>query len=253
VRSVLAQAGLERADQVRVYDRILDGDPTALAEVEERLPSLGAPLRLLFEGEGAGSAYLANLGSAFQKAVPQIAGPLEELATLVDTLSALGCRCQVAAALVGSFEYYTGPVFQFVADGERAGGGGRYDGLIALVGGPDVAACGFALDVAKLARLLPSAEEAIPWQEAVCVKPASDRADVVVAAFGAIGPLQQLGLRTEVALVRDAPSACRWEVTVKPSAGGIGYSLYDRSKRRRRAFAKLDDLLAALEATGGGS
>ena len=253
VRSVLAQAGPERADQVRVYDRILDGDPTALAEVEERLPSLGAPLRLLFEGEGAGSAYLANLGGAFQKAVPQMACPLEELATLVDTLSALGCRCQVAAALVGSFEYYTGPVFQFVADGEGAGGGGRYDGLIALVGGPDVAACGFALDAAKLARLLPSAAEAIPWQEAVCVRLASERADVLVTAFGAIGPLQQLGLRTEVALVRDAPSACRWEVTVKPSAGGIGYSLYDRTKKRRRAFAKLDDLLAALEATGGGA
>jgi hypothetical protein len=73
----------------------------------------------------------------------------------------------------------------------------------------------------------------------------------VVTAFAAIGPLQQLGLRTEVALVRDVPPACRWEVTVKPSAGGIGYSLYDRTKKRRRAFAKLNDLLAALEAMGG--
>jgi hypothetical protein len=73
----------------------------------------------------------------------------------------------------------------------------------------------------------------------------------VATAFAAIGPLQDLGLRTEVALVRDAPSACRWEVTVKPSAEGIGYSLRDSTKKRRRTFAKLDDLLAALEATGG--
>jgi hypothetical protein len=73
----------------------------------------------------------------------------------------------------------------------------------------------------------------------------------VATAFAAIGPLQQLGLRTRVALVRDAPSACRWEVTVKPSAEGIGYSLYDRTRKRRRAFVKLDDLLAALEAMGG--
>lgn len=251
VRSVLAEAGLEPADQVRVYDRILGGDLAALAEVEERLPSLEAPLRLLFEGEGAGSAYLANLGSTFQKAVPQMARPLEELTTLVDTLSALACRCQVATALVGSFEYYTGPVFQFVAGGERVGGGGRYDGLIALVGGPEVAACGFALDATKLARLLPTAGEAIPWQEAVCVRPASDRADVVAAAFAAIRPLQQMGLRTELALVRDAPSACRWEMTVKPSAAGIGYSLYDGTKKRRRRFAGLDELLTALEAMGG--
>jgi histidyl-tRNA synthetase len=251
VRSVLAQAGLERADQIRVYDRILEGDLTALDEVEERLPPLGASLRLLFEGEEAGSAYLANLGSAFLKAVPQMAGPLEELAALVDTLSALACRCQAATALVGSFEYYTGPVFQFMANGERVGGGGRYDGLIALVGGSDVAASGFALDVAKLASLLPSAREGIPWQEGVCVRPSSDQADVVVAAFAAVGPLQELGLRTEVVLVRDAPSACRWEVTVKPSAEGIGYFLYERTEKRRRTFAKLDDLLAALEATGG--
>jgi histidyl-tRNA synthetase len=251
VRSVLAQAGLERADQVRIYDRILEGDVTALAEVEERLPSLGSPLRLLFEGEGAGSAYLANLGSNFLKAVPQMARPLEELATLVDTLSALRCRCQVATALVGNFEYYTGPVFQFVANGEGVGSGGRYDGLIALVGGPDVAASGFALDASKLARLLPSPGEADPWQEAVCVRPASERADVVAAAFAAVGRLQELGVRARVALVRDAPCACRWEVTVKPSAEGIGYSLYDRAGKRRRAFAKLDDLLAALEATGG--
>jgi hypothetical protein len=40
-------------------------------------------------------------------------------------------------------------------------------------------------------------------------------------------------------------------VTVKPSAEGIGYSLYDRTRKRRRAFVKLDDLLAALEAMGG--
>jgi histidyl-tRNA synthetase len=131
------------------------------------------------------------------------------------------------------------------------GGGGRYDGLIALAGGPDVAASGFALDATKLARLLPAPEEGVPRQEAVCVRPASDRADVVATVFAAIGPLQELGLRTEVALVREAPYACRWEVTVKPAAKAVGYSLYDRTKKRRRAFAKLEDLLAALEALGG--
>jgi histidyl-tRNA synthetase len=179
-----------------------------------------------------------------------MARPLEELTTLVDTLSALACRCQVATTLVGNFEYYTGPVFQFVANGERVGSGGRYDGLIALAGGPDVAASGFALDATNLARLLPSPEEAVPRQEAVCVRPASDRADVVAAAFAAIGPLQELGLRTQVALVRDVPSACRWEVAVKSSREGIGYSLHDRTRKRRRTFAKLADLLAALEAMG---
>ncbi|MDP2950411.1 MAG: ATP phosphoribosyltransferase regulatory subunit, partial [Chloroflexota bacterium] len=171
VRSVLVQAGLESADQLRVYDRILDGDLAALSEVEERLPSLTTSLRLLFQGEGGGSAYLSNLRNAFLKAVPDMAGPLDELTVVVEALTALACRCRVATTLVRNFEYYTGPVFQFVANGEAVGSGGRYDGLIALVGGPPVPASGFALDAARLARLLPSADEGVAADQAICVRP----------------------------------------------------------------------------------
>jgi histidyl-tRNA synthetase len=252
VRAVLAQAGLEPAEQVRAYDRILDGDPSVLGELEGRLPDLGAPLRLLLEGEGRGGAYLANVRSTFAGAVPGLDSPLDELTVVVEALAALGVRCRVATAAVGSFEYYTGPVFQFTASGQAVGGGGRYDGLIALVGELSLPASGFALDADKLASLLPAQEAAVP-EQAVAVQPVSQRPAVLAAAFATADALRRLGLWTEVALAIDQSSVCRWRVRVGPKGDGVTFILYDASTRRRRSFADLDGLVAALEVAAGAS
>lgn len=51
--------------------------------------------------------------------------------------------------------YYTGTVFEAIADGERAvAGGGRYDNLIELMGGPKTPAVGFAMGDVVLGNLL---------------------------------------------------------------------------------------------------
>ncbi len=51
--------------------------------------------------------------------------------------------------------YYTGTVFEALADGERAvAGGGRYDNLIELFGGPATPACGFGMGDVVLGNLL---------------------------------------------------------------------------------------------------
>jgi len=252
VRAVLAQAGLEPAQQVRTYDRILDGDPSVVGELEGRLPDLGAPLRLLLEGEGSGGAYLANLRSTFAAGLPALASPLDELSVVVEALAALGVRCRVATAAVGSFEYYTGPVFQFEANGDAVGSGGRYDGLVGLVGGPSLPASGFALDADKLASLLPSEDQAAP-EQAVTVQPASQEPAILAAAFAVAEALRRLGLWTEVALAAGRSPVYRWRVTVEPKGEAMTFALYDGSTRRRRSFADLDELLAALEAMAGAS
>ncbi|MBI4713891.1 histidine--tRNA ligase [Candidatus Uhrbacteria bacterium] len=63
--------------------------------------------------------------------------------------------------LVRGLDYYTHTVFEFVLagdEGEKAQnalcGGGRYDGLIELLGGRPTAACGFALGIERTARAL---------------------------------------------------------------------------------------------------
>lgn len=58
-------------------------------------------------------------------------------------------------SIVRGLAYYTGMVFEVIAEGERAvAGGGRYDNLIELLGGPPTPAVGFAMGDVVLGNLL---------------------------------------------------------------------------------------------------
>lgn len=52
VRAVLARAGLDASEQLALYDRILDGDDSALRELQARLPEVGGSLEMLLSMEG---------------------------------------------------------------------------------------------------------------------------------------------------------------------------------------------------------
>ncbi len=57
--------------------------------------------------------------------------------------------------IVRGLAYYTGIVYEAIAEGERAvAGGGRYDNLLQLVGGPAVTATGFGMGDVVLGLLL---------------------------------------------------------------------------------------------------
>ena len=66
-------------------------------------------------------------------------------------LDALGVRYVINPRLVRGLDYYTKTTFEFVHDGLGAqsgiGGGGRYDGLMAELGGQDLSGIGFGLGV----------------------------------------------------------------------------------------------------------
>jgi len=87
-------------------------------------------------------------------------------------------------SIVRGLAYYTGTVFELIAEGERAiCGGGRYDNLIELFGGPPTPAVGFGMGDVVLSLLLedrdliPSGPE---LAQAVSRRPASVRPDVFV-------------------------------------------------------------------------
>lgn len=80
---------------------------------------------------------------------------------LLDNLAASGFDeyVEIDLGIVRGLAYYTGFVFEaFEASGEgRAlAGGGRYDGLVKKLGGPDMPAVGFAMGDVTLADLLTS-------------------------------------------------------------------------------------------------
>src|SRR5207249_2577262 len=69
--------------------------------------------------------------------------------------------------------------FEVIGEGLGAqnavGGGGRYDGLVAALGGPDVPGIGFALGIERLAMLAPSDAARAPGP-AAAILPLEDRA-----------------------------------------------------------------------------
>jgi histidyl-tRNA synthetase len=77
-----------------------------------------------------------------------------------------GIRCSINPRLVRGLDYYTRTTFEVVsttigAQGSVAGGG-RYDGLVRQLGGPDVPGIGFACGMERLALLLDEKEGGAP-------------------------------------------------------------------------------------------
>ncbi len=80
-------------------------------------------------------------------------------------LAALGVPCRVEPGLVRGLDYYTRTAFEFYVAGREGqqqalGGGGRYDGLVQLLGGRPTPGIGFGLGLDRVALVL--AEQARP-------------------------------------------------------------------------------------------
>lgn len=73
-----------------------------------------------------------------------------------ETLSKLKIEYVVDASIVRGLDYYTKTVFEFISkkDGYTVLAGGRYDGLVKELGGPDTPAVGFAAGEERLLALL---------------------------------------------------------------------------------------------------
>jgi histidyl-tRNA synthetase len=98
-------------------------------------------------------------------ALPKIADALcpecrEHFAEVRRQLELLGISHRVEPRLVRGLDYYVGTTFEVTSRGLGAQnsvlGGGRYDGLVKQLGGPDVAGTGFALGLERLLALTPA-------------------------------------------------------------------------------------------------
>ena len=73
---------------------------------------------------------------------------------LLESLDAMGIEYTVDSSIVRGLDYYTGAVFEFIAEGIGAQstvcGGGRYDGLVESLGGPKLSGIGFAIGLTRI-------------------------------------------------------------------------------------------------------
>jgi histidyl-tRNA synthetase len=116
----------------------------------------------------------------------------EHFATVLALLARLGVPHRLESRLVRGLDYYTRTVFEIVSQGLGAQdaivGGGRYDRLIAELGGPEVPAIGFAIGEDRLIDVLPES-----FRRAALPPP-----PVAVAAVGEVGFAEALALAEEL-------------------------------------------------------
>jgi histidyl-tRNA synthetase len=144
------------------------------------------------------------------EALPRIADYLDDdskahFAAVREALDACGIAYEVSHRLVRGFDYYTRTTFEFQVRSEEGGlgtqnallGGGRYDGLSEIIGGPKAPGIGFAIGADRLVLVL----------EAQARQVSSSLADAYIAPIGEglnsaalvlARDLRRSGLRIEV-------------------------------------------------------
>ncbi len=117
------------------------------------------PLRLLDSKDPA----MAALVAAAPTITEHLCGPCAAHFDAVrDHLDELGVAYRVQPALVRGLDYYTRTTFEFYVRGREGqqqalGGGGRYDGLVELLGGKPTPGIGFALGLDRVVLALEAA------------------------------------------------------------------------------------------------
>ena len=113
------------------------------------------PLRMLDCKEEGCKAITAGAPKILDYLCPDCAAHFQKVEEL---LAASGIEYVVDPNIVRGLDYYTRTVFEFVSDSIGAQGtvcaGGRYDGLIAGLGGPSTPAVGFAAGLERLLLLM---------------------------------------------------------------------------------------------------
>jgi histidyl-tRNA synthetase len=149
-------------------------------------------------------------------------------------LSALGIPFKVNPRLVRGLDYYSRTVFEWITDAlgsqNAICSGGRYDGLIAQLGGEPTPAVGFALGIERVVALV----------EQVGTAPKAPGADVYLIAQGAAAEQQALVVAEKL---RDALPRRRIEINL---GAGNFKAQFRRADRSGAEFALVigDDELA---------
>jgi histidyl-tRNA synthetase len=182
-------------EELKAYLRAHEGELSE--DVRNRIEV--NPLRA-FDSEHEGTrAVMAEAPTMLDRLEGEDRDHFDEVKRLLDDA---GVAYSLDAALVRGLDYYTRTIFEFTCDrlGAQSGvaGGGRYDGLVELLGGPPTPAIGWAAGIERILLALGEAEEA--EQRDVFVAAAED--DQRARALALVIELRNAGLSAELDLAR---------------------------------------------------
>ena len=204
---------------------------------EDQFNRLGEYLSVPAEQRVQNLSALAGKGEDFAAATA-------ELLRLWEHLGAFGITdyCRLNLSIVRGLAYYTGVVYEVFDTGQNLraiAGGGRYDNLLAVLGGPQVGATGFGMGDVVLGILL--AERGKLPQT---LKSASldmfvieDRPELADLVLQTVGALRRAGLSADFSYKRQ----------------NVGKQLKDANKRgaRKAVIVKSADLVAVKDLATG--
>jgi histidyl-tRNA synthetase len=179
-------------DELRAYLR--EHESEISKEVRERIDE--NPLRAFDAKDEGTQAVMSNAPTMLERLEGEDA---EQFAAVRELLDQAGVEYSVDASMVRGLDYYTRTVFEFHCDRlgaqSQVAGGGRYDGLIELLGGPPTPATGWA---AGIERILLAVEEqtAEPGADVFIVAADGQRE----RAFALVRELRRAGFRADLDL-----------------------------------------------------
>jgi histidyl-tRNA synthetase len=163
-------------------------------DVRERIDE--NPLRAFDSKDESTRAVMAEAPTMLDRLDAEDA---EHFATVRRLLERAGIEYQLDGTLVRGLDYYTRTVFEFHS--ERLGaqsqvaGGGRYDGLVELLGGPATPGCGWAVGIERILLAMDS-EEPAPQPDVFIAAADGERERALALAT----QLRHAGLRAELDL-----------------------------------------------------
>jgi histidyl-tRNA synthetase len=170
---------------------------------------------------------------ALVQAAPQLLdylgdASLQHFDTVKTLLSACGVQWSVNPRLVRGLDYYSHTVFEFVTDELGAQGtlcgGGRYDGLFALLGGKSTPAVGWGMGLERVLELIKQQgdAQAAPAPDAYAVIP---DAAALPRAMQAVQTLRAAGISVQMhAALTPGPDSMKAQFK-KADGSGAAYAL----------------------------
>lgn len=166
LESMATYAGVASSISLNVFRAIDKMDKIGLEGVKQELKKLG-----LADDQVSAIIELISIRGSIDAVEKEISHTLtdkgregiNELAEIVRNLELYGCSEYVVVdlSLARGLDYYTGPIFEVSAETTMSvgsvAGGGRYDNLIELLGGPPTPATGISLGIDRLVEVLDEA------------------------------------------------------------------------------------------------
>jgi len=156
LREVLAHAAIKGEAQDLVMRAIdskdearLDGElnKAAMKEADKKLLKTLVSLR--------GGAEVIDKAENIVANLPKAKAAIKNLREIVDHLKVLGVKeFNIDFGIARGLEYYTDVVFELYVGDVQIGGGGRYDDLIALIGGEPCPAIGVGFGIDRISDAL---------------------------------------------------------------------------------------------------